>query len=388
MNETLFFVLGLGLVAIALVVSFVGLRFEQLPGLERRCWWAPRSLFAALVVATAAFAWLQAEDEQEHREEELAAGGRGERRRGRRGARRRRRSGPRRPRSPPETGVRATARAVRLQRLRRLPHARRRRLDRDHRPRSRRRAQGQGRGLHRGLDRRPERRGRRGLPAGRDAADLRHAAHARGARRPGPVPGRVHERPELASARGGPGPAAAGETLASCTSSSSPARPERARARSRPRCTTRSATRESPTPWSSSTSWSALIRRYRASGPSSICAASADRFATPATRLLTVTATIEDDDYGAGLLEATEADEHSDRPPRGLSHRRSGSGSRPASARRLVRGATRSWPAAAAPGPGHGGPRRRRSRAQHRGVGSRMPSPRGCATSSRDRRGI
>jgi mono/diheme cytochrome c family protein len=71
MNETLFFVLGLGLVVIAFVVSVIGLRFERFPG-SRGLLVGATVLFAALVVATAAFAWLQAEDEQEHREEELA----------------------------------------------------------------------------------------------------------------------------------------------------------------------------------------------------------------------------------------------------------------------------------------------------------------------------
>lgn len=72
MEETLFYVLGLALVAIALIVSFAGLRFENFP---------PRPLqvlgtagLAAVVVATCAFAWLNAEEEQDHRDAEIAAG--------------------------------------------------------------------------------------------------------------------------------------------------------------------------------------------------------------------------------------------------------------------------------------------------------------------------
>ena len=54
-------------------------------------------------------------------------------------------------------------RSSRRQRLRRLPRARRRRHDRRRRARPRRGPPGQGRGVHRGVDRRPVRRDRRGL---------------------------------------------------------------------------------------------------------------------------------------------------------------------------------------------------------------------------------
>ena len=71
MNETLFFVLGLALVAIALVASFVGLRSEKFPE-SRGLLVAGTLAVAAVVVGTMTFAWLNAEDEQEHREAELA----------------------------------------------------------------------------------------------------------------------------------------------------------------------------------------------------------------------------------------------------------------------------------------------------------------------------
>lgn len=71
MNETLFFVLGLCLVAVALVVSFAGLRFEKFPN-SRGLLVGATVAIAALVLATMSFAWLNAEDEQEHRETELA----------------------------------------------------------------------------------------------------------------------------------------------------------------------------------------------------------------------------------------------------------------------------------------------------------------------------
>jgi mono/diheme cytochrome c family protein len=71
MNETLFYVLGIGLVVAALVVSVLGVRSERFPP-ARGVMVGITALFAALVVATGAFAWLNAEDEQEHREAELA----------------------------------------------------------------------------------------------------------------------------------------------------------------------------------------------------------------------------------------------------------------------------------------------------------------------------
>ena len=70
-NETVFYILGIGLVVLALVVSAVGLRFERFPG-SRPVQLAVVALFALVVAGTAAFAWRNAEDEQSHREAELA----------------------------------------------------------------------------------------------------------------------------------------------------------------------------------------------------------------------------------------------------------------------------------------------------------------------------
>ena len=71
MNETLFYVLGIGLVVVAVLVAAIGLRFDKFPA-SKGVLVGATVAFAALVVATAAFAWLNAEDEQEHREAELA----------------------------------------------------------------------------------------------------------------------------------------------------------------------------------------------------------------------------------------------------------------------------------------------------------------------------
>lgn len=71
MNETLFYVLGLGLVVAALVVSALGIRSERFPS-SRGLLMAITAVFAVLVVSTSVFGWLNAEDEQEHREHELA----------------------------------------------------------------------------------------------------------------------------------------------------------------------------------------------------------------------------------------------------------------------------------------------------------------------------
>ena len=73
MNETLFFVIGLSLVALALIVSAVGLRMEKFPP-SRGVLIGGTLLFAAVVLGTTTFAWLNAEDEQEHRNELIASG--------------------------------------------------------------------------------------------------------------------------------------------------------------------------------------------------------------------------------------------------------------------------------------------------------------------------
>ena len=72
-NDTVFYVLGIGLVVAALVVAFVGIRFERFPT-SRPLLVGGTLVFAALVVATTTFAWRNAEDEQEHRDAEIAAG--------------------------------------------------------------------------------------------------------------------------------------------------------------------------------------------------------------------------------------------------------------------------------------------------------------------------
>ena len=71
MNETLFYVLGIVLVIVALVVSFAGLRFDKFPATRGVLIGATLAI-AILVGATMTFAWRNAEDEQAHREAELA----------------------------------------------------------------------------------------------------------------------------------------------------------------------------------------------------------------------------------------------------------------------------------------------------------------------------
>jgi mono/diheme cytochrome c family protein len=70
-DETLFYVLGLALVAIALVVSFVGIRYDKFPT-SRGLLVGGTVAITVLVLATMTFAWRNAEDEQAHREAELA----------------------------------------------------------------------------------------------------------------------------------------------------------------------------------------------------------------------------------------------------------------------------------------------------------------------------
>jgi mono/diheme cytochrome c family protein len=72
MNDTLFYVLGIGLVVAAITVSALGLRLDRFPP-SRGVLLGGTALFACLVVATAVFAWRNAEDEQEHHQAELAA---------------------------------------------------------------------------------------------------------------------------------------------------------------------------------------------------------------------------------------------------------------------------------------------------------------------------
>jgi mono/diheme cytochrome c family protein len=70
-NETLFFICGLALVAIAVVVSFVGLRAQKFPQ-SRALLLGGVAVVMALVVATGVFAWRNGEDEKSERTAELA----------------------------------------------------------------------------------------------------------------------------------------------------------------------------------------------------------------------------------------------------------------------------------------------------------------------------
>jgi mono/diheme cytochrome c family protein len=71
MNQDLFYVFGLALVVAAVLIAVVGLRAQRFPT-SKAVLALGTGLFIALVVATGTFAWLSAEDEQDHREAELA----------------------------------------------------------------------------------------------------------------------------------------------------------------------------------------------------------------------------------------------------------------------------------------------------------------------------
>ena len=158
MDDTLFYVLGIGLVVVAVLVAAIGLRFDkfQLPRGAR----AGHGRVRGTSWPCGRCAWPNAEDEQEHREAEARGRPRRPRRgRGRRGGRGGRPGrGPDSARPPPPRAQSSTRPTVAA-----AVHAGRGGLDRDDGPRPRRRARGQGRGLHRGVDRRSERRGREGL---------------------------------------------------------------------------------------------------------------------------------------------------------------------------------------------------------------------------------
>lgn len=72
MNDTVFYVLGIGLVVAAVTVAALGVRFDKFPG-SRGLQVGATALFATLVVGTAAFAWMNAADEQDKRQAELAS---------------------------------------------------------------------------------------------------------------------------------------------------------------------------------------------------------------------------------------------------------------------------------------------------------------------------
>jgi mono/diheme cytochrome c family protein len=69
MNDTAFYILGIALVVLALVVSFVGLRFKKFPT-SGPALAGVIAVFVLMVGGTTTFAWRNAEDEQQTREEE------------------------------------------------------------------------------------------------------------------------------------------------------------------------------------------------------------------------------------------------------------------------------------------------------------------------------
>jgi mono/diheme cytochrome c family protein len=71
MEETLFYVLGIALVVCAVTLTAVGLRSEGFPA-SRGLLGVIVAGFACLVVATGAFAWMNAEEEQSEHAAELA----------------------------------------------------------------------------------------------------------------------------------------------------------------------------------------------------------------------------------------------------------------------------------------------------------------------------
>lgn len=71
--ETAFYIIGIALAVTAVLVSFMGLRFEKFPP-SRGVLLAGVTVFVVLVGAATTFAWINAEDEQEVRDEEIAAG--------------------------------------------------------------------------------------------------------------------------------------------------------------------------------------------------------------------------------------------------------------------------------------------------------------------------
>ena len=70
-DQTIFYILGAVLVLVALALSALGLRNERFPG-GRGLQLGVTAAVVALVGATAVFAWMSAEEEQEHRAAELA----------------------------------------------------------------------------------------------------------------------------------------------------------------------------------------------------------------------------------------------------------------------------------------------------------------------------
>ncbi len=73
MDGTVFFPVGLGLTLAALVLAYVGIKGKSTFPASGRSFAAVIAPFVALVIATAAYGVANAREEQEHREEELAA---------------------------------------------------------------------------------------------------------------------------------------------------------------------------------------------------------------------------------------------------------------------------------------------------------------------------
>ena len=71
MEETVFFVIGITLVVIAVVVSVIGLRYERFPG-SRLTLVAGAALLVVMVAATTTSAVINAREEQRKHNEEAA----------------------------------------------------------------------------------------------------------------------------------------------------------------------------------------------------------------------------------------------------------------------------------------------------------------------------
>jgi mono/diheme cytochrome c family protein len=71
--ETVFYILGIALAVTAVVTSFIGLRFQGFPA-NRGALLAGVGVFVLLVGGATTFAWVNAEDEQDARDEEIASG--------------------------------------------------------------------------------------------------------------------------------------------------------------------------------------------------------------------------------------------------------------------------------------------------------------------------
>jgi mono/diheme cytochrome c family protein len=72
-NDTVFYILGISLVALALIVSAIGLRFQKFPP-SRGALILGTLVFFGMVLATTTFAWRNGEDEQAERNEKIASG--------------------------------------------------------------------------------------------------------------------------------------------------------------------------------------------------------------------------------------------------------------------------------------------------------------------------